>query len=197
MNGFAVCPALEGEHQARNVATALTVLATLEDETGTHKLMPDRVRDGLEHTCWPGRFQLVEAAVPVVIDGAHCVLSASALGQACKARFGDAPATVVVGFLKDKAGKDMLEALAEWVNIHDVIAVAPPTPRSVPVEHITETLKDMRIRSIKSAESVEQAISAGVTQAQDTQGYVVIYGSLYLVGPALAALGQSSAESST
>src|SRR5690606_38064373 len=107
--GGEVCSALKGEHQSANIAT---VLATLRELAKAWAVARERVTlakaaEGFAMVDWPGRFQVKRISnLDVVIDGAHCVLSATALGRACARYFGDRPAVAITGFLRDKAGHD-------------------------------------------------------------------------------------------
>lgn len=203
-DGLDLCPSLEGAHQAGNVATALTALVQLEEQLSQPryprdatplpwpKLLPTRIKAGLEHTAWQGRFQIFDGTVPVVIDGAHCAMSANALAIACGRRFGARPAVIVTGFLRDKAGTDLLAAIFSQLPVPQAVAVAPPSPRAVSTEHIQNALEQyLEPDLITVANSVKEALALARSIAEKINGYIIIFGSLYLVGPALNELTNS------
>ena len=199
-DGAVVCPSLMGVHQASNAATALVALLELEQglmETGAKPrargdwpvLEPGKVVKALENTTWPGRFQVMEKAVPVVVDGAHCAISAAALAAECRCRYGQRPAVIVTGFLRDKAATDLLGAVFHFLPVIGAVAVVPPTPRAVSAEHIEQALADyLEPSAMTCADSMAQGMDQALEKATECGGYVVIFGSLYLVGPALEAL---------
>jgi len=187
------CPALEGEHQARNVATALTALVQLEklqaniaSQAKPPVLTLNHIRRGIENTIWPGRFQVVQTEVPVIVDGAHCALSAAALARALVVHFPDKPAVIITGFLKDKAGEELLSAFAADINVFHAIALPPPTPRAVDIDHVRQALeKVFNPDQVTTSETINQALAEARQKAAAVNGYVVIFGSLYHIGPAL------------
>lgn len=197
--GLTVQPGLEGAHQAGNVATALTALCLYEAELARYegdtsapagRLTGERVARGLAQTHWAGRFQVIShAGLTYVVDGAHCALSSNALGRACRARFGDQPAVIITGFLRDKAGEEILDGVFQQVPVVAGVAIAPPTPRAVSADHIQAALEErLGAGAVPTAQSMAEALALASTAAQSAGAYVVIYGSLYLVGPALTEL---------
>lgn len=213
--GVDICPGLHGEHQAKNVSAVLAALLAYEAEArrlgnGDFALPVDRLVAGLESTVWPGRFQIVESGgMPFVVDGAHCALSAAALGAACRQHFGDRPAILVVGYLRDKAGEEILDGVLDQIPVKYAIGVVPPTPRAISGDSIEqalgERLGDKRVEmtnSIDAALALAREIGnavvdgniCGADQHSQVIGeaplppYVVVFGSLYLVGPALKVL---------
>ncbi len=208
-SGLAMQPSLEGAHQRSNAATALLALREFETELATGAwpdrptggpwpcLEPESVVAGIEHTFWPGRFSVVESNVPVVIDGAHCSISAAALANACRARFGEKPAILITGFLRDKSGEEMLEAIKNTIPVAAAIALPPPSPRALSADHITSALtKVLGAGRVQTATSVEAALIVARELAASNDGYVVVFGSLYLVGPAFEALKQPASFTS-
>lgn len=196
-DGFFVRPSLRGAHQAGNAATAFVALGAYEDALGrmgdeeaAERIEAGRVCVGLESAVWPGRFQeVVREGVDYVIDGAHCLLSAAALGRTCRERFGERGAVVVVGFLRDKTGDEILSGVFERVKVAGAVAVVPPTPRSASADHITGGLrKHLPPGAICEAVDMAEALKMATDAARAIGGYVVVYGSLYLVGPALDCL---------
>lgn len=196
--GLTLSPSLEGAHQAGNAATALTALLQLEGQLAQPRfsrnkkerpwpqLNPEKIKTGLEHTAWLGRFQLFDGDVPVVIDGAHCSMSANALALACRRRFGARSAVIVTGFLRDKAGTDLLGAIFHQLSVPQAVAIAPPSPRAVSTDHIQIALHQyLKPHDVLVAESMEEALAVASSSAEKVNGYIIIFGSLYLVGPAL------------
>jgi len=195
-----ITPGLRGAHQAQNCATALVALSEFasalaqsrEKSAGSmphsqqSHLSLQPIIDGLQQTCWPGRIEIFKKRqVPVIVDGAHCALSAAALARACREIHGQRPAVLVTGFLRDKAGSEILNAMFEQVPVQAAVAIAPPTPRSASVDEIRSAiLQHLPPDAVTSATSMAGALDHAISRAEQCGGYVVVYGSLYLVGPA-------------
>ena len=97
-------------YQAANVATAV---AAAEATLG-RALDAEATRGALARLRFPGRFELVREAPPVVIDGAHNPDAAHVLADAIREAWPD-PAhrpAVLLGILADKDVGGILEALA-------------------------------------------------------------------------------------
>lgn len=194
--GLSMTPSLGGRHQAANAATVLAALVEYErgGDLDGKIIDPAGVTQGIEQTTWPGRFQVVDGPVPVVIDGAHCGISARALGQACRDRFADRPVVLITGYLQDKAGSGMLREIIRAVPVKKAIALVPPTPRAVTADHIRDDLAAYinadDITTMTAGADMAEAMDHARTQAEALGAYIVIFGSLYLVGPAIRAAYQ-------
>lgn len=190
-SGATVCPSLKGEHQLGNVSAALAALETLSDAWGTagERLTLAGACKGFANTTWPGRFETRKiAGIDAVVDGAHCGLSAAALGRACNKYFGNRPAVIITGFLRDKAGAEMVQAFATHVNVAHAIAAVPASERSLPADEIYSVLQqEFGADKASRAPNITEALHQAVAIARDIpDAYVVVFGSLYLIGPALS-----------
>lgn len=196
--------ALPGEHQHHNAATVLTALTALEAALAAGEgggqapsggpwpaLRAEQVAAGLQNTHWPGRFTVIDgAAVPIVIDGAHCPLSTAALARTCKQRFGQRPAVLITGFLRDKAGGEMLRVMARELPVALAIPMPPDSPRAVPEAYIREALVAVFGEGkTEQADSPAEALKLAVERASVIGGYVVVFGSLYLIGSMITEAG--------
>jgi dihydrofolate synthase/folylpolyglutamate synthase len=165
---------LLGEHQAANCATAIAAL----DSAGI-PLRVDAVRQGLAKTRWPGRFQVIHGEPTVVLDGAHNVPGAQTLVDTMREQFSGKLVALIVGVLKDKDVEGVVNVLSGLTKRVFCVPVANDRT-SHPVE-----LAGMFGSQAEAVEGIEEAWNRAKRTGVDV---VVITGSLFLVGEALAQL---------
>jgi dihydrofolate synthase / folylpolyglutamate synthase len=179
----AVC-ALRGEHQAGNAGVAVG-MAELLGERG-FAIGSEAILRGLAQVRWPGRLQIVPGEPPIVLDGAHDVASAKALRRSLSQLFPQGKMIFVLGVSQDKDLEGIVEELLPAAEA--VIVTAANSPRSASLEALAEVCRrhfpDLICRTAKDTESA-------LAQAREGREgkVVVVTGSLYLVGEAMAALG--------
>jgi dihydrofolate synthase/folylpolyglutamate synthase len=168
-----------GRHQRENAALAARLLAALRRRGW--RIPEEAVRRGFAGARWPGRFEVVRRAPPVVVDGAHNVEAAAVLARAWKDLFGSRRASLIFACLRDKDAPAIARALAGVVS--RVVTVDLPTPRSRPASSLA-ALWSRRARA-------ESAPSFAAAWARVKDGPVLIAGSLYLAGMALKHFGRN------
>ena len=190
-------PALPGEHQAHNLGLAV---AMLRHQSAI--LVPDAaIAAAAGAAVWPARLQrladgpltrLAPEGSPVWLDGGHNPSAGDAIAAALD-RITATPSaiphrlTVILGML---ANKDIAGFLAPFAGRIDLV-VAVPVPghaHHAPAD-AARTASALGVRRANAAGTVEEAMRL-VTAADDPRGMppaVLIAGSLYLAGVALAA----------
>lgn len=190
-----VQPALLGQHQGRNAVLAAQAALTFDAE-----LTDDAIRAGIEHTVWPGRMEVLERAgqPPTLLDGAHNPHAARAFARALAGPRFAGPRHFVFGVLQDKNAAEMLEALAPRAASFTVTRPGSTRARE-PVEIESLLRKGVGYRGpVELAESPSLALAAARRRAQADGGWVVVCGSLYLVGDVRAELfGAADADGSS
>ena len=175
---------LVGSFNRENAVTAIAALKTLGLTKG--------MADGLGNVVWPGRFQRVGR---FIIDGAHNPPAARALAAALRkyAPFAGSVPTLVAGFCGDKDVDETLRILAPLVK--KGIAVRTNNPRSLDPAELARKMESAGISAI-SCDSVRLALEKLGSVPKKTGSVpkceavdVLICGSLFLAGEALAALG--------
>jgi len=172
---------LLGEHQRLNAALAITTARVLGSQIPVSE---DAIRAGLSQVEWPGRLQQIKAksGQTILLDGAHNPSGAMALRDAIAKHFPGKKPALILGILQDK----------EWASICEILAPLAQKLFIVPVSSERTTAPEELERAIRKANpgakvvvwnSLTQALEA---TAQDS--FVVITGSLYLVGEALELL---------
>jgi dihydrofolate synthase/folylpolyglutamate synthase len=195
---------LPGEHQKINAALALATVEVLQKQI---PVAEEEIRTGLANVSWPGRLQLIQRpnGQKILLDGAHNVAGVEALRAALRrgtpasgtARFkieprpavpeADAPTkyTFIVGFLGDK----------DWRPMCGILAPLAATIFTVPVASVRTADASDLAKAFHSANPQAQVVAcknfSEALNASKNEAFVVVTGSLYLVGEALERLGLS------
>jgi dihydrofolate synthase/folylpolyglutamate synthase len=173
---------LHGPHQGDNAACSL---AAAEAFFG-RRLDTRTVSDAFAMVEVPGRFEVVRRRPFVVLDGAHNPEGARAARATLDDDFaGRSPDILVVGFTGNRDPVAMLGAL-EASRSRLVIACKPPSPRGLDPEAVAAAAASLGVR----AEVVPNAASAAARALEqaDEDEFVLVTGSLHVVGEARAAL---------
>ena len=188
---------LRGRHQAANVAVADATLDAMK-ESGICTTGPEARRAGYAAARWPGRLELIEVdGRDVLLDGAHNPAGAAALAEALDDlrpflsggdRTSPSPATLLTAIMQDKDVPGVVRALARSAALEGarIICTRPDLARALPPAQLAGHWRT----AIPSARvEIEPDVGRALDRAlEDTQGPVVVAGSLYLVGAVRARL---------
>ena len=175
---------LWGDHQKINAALALATVEVLQ------KQMPvsaESIRAGLAVIDWPGRLQLVTrpGGQKVLLDGAHNADGAKALRAALEKHFPQLAPAIIFGALADKSWPDLCRILAPLAA--KIFTVPVASARTADARALAAVFHSANPAAAAVAcESLEEALIASKDEP-----FVVVTGSLYLVGEALERLGFS------
>jgi dihydrofolate synthase/folylpolyglutamate synthase len=161
--------ALAGSRQQVNAALAVEALAK-----ANLAISPRAVKTGLATVFWPGRFQHVEPHL--ILDGAHNPAASWHLVQTWKECHRGTTPTVIFGGLKDKNLSQMLEALSQIAARFFLVPVQ--NDRSADPSDL-ESPNDL-------PRTVYPDVRTAIAQARALRDPILVTGSLYLVGEALA-----------
>jgi dihydrofolate synthase/folylpolyglutamate synthase len=100
---------LLGQHQAANAAVAVATIEQLRARG--FEVSESALRDGLRHTSWPARVEILSRRPVVIVDGAHNEASIRALLETIREYFGRRPLKVLFGTSRDKDIPAMLRQL--------------------------------------------------------------------------------------
>ena len=173
-------PALVGEFQLANAATAIMALKSLSALP-----VPDAsIRRGLLEARLPGRFQKIMDRPEVIVDVAHNAQAASALAAQLKARNGARRTCAVVAMLADKPAADVIEQVSSEIDcwytagLDSVSRGLPAQDMAAVVERSASDVKLIAAPTVATA--CEQALTAA-----DKQDRIIIFGSFYTVAEAM------------
>ncbi len=171
---------LLGAHQGRNATLAAKVASLVLPDA-----REEAIRYGLESAYWPGRLEVLRTTPPVLLDGAHNAEGAQILASALSARrdLFAGPLHIVFGVLSDKDARTMVLALAPLAR--SMIFTRPGSARARDPREVS-----MLADPAKSAviDAPIDALREAQSRARADGGWVVVCGSLYLIGDVRALL---------
>ena len=168
-------------YQAPNAVTAAVAAGMALLSPSTFRTMR-MTFDSLRQMTFPGRFELLRATPPLVIDGAHNPQAAGVLATAIGEAFGTEPPVVVLAILADKDAEGIVRALtpvarAFVVSENDSPRCMPAGELATVVEHVTG-----------SPPLVQPYLPEALRAADALGGGIVVTGSLYTAGAVRALL---------
>lgn len=167
---------LIGSHQAENCALAFMAAQIVGQNDS--RVSWDAIKKGLTNAKWPGRFEIISDKPLTIIDGAHNPAGAKRLRENLDAFFSKKDIVFVLGILKDKDIRGIIDQL---IRPNDKVVVAAP------ISHRAGEPADIA-REIEATDvSIAGNLADGLRQAQDLvdlDGIICITGSLYLIGAA-------------
>lgn len=174
---------LHGEHQHHNAAVAVTCAQLLEGQGVA--VGDEAIRTGLRRTRWPGRLEQVPGHPPLLLDGAHNEDGVEALRAALDAPpYAGRPVHLVFGVVSDKRVEPMLRRLLP--RCASAVLTRLPTPRSLDPDGYLGLARTL-CPSVDVASSPEEGLERARLRA-GPDGWVLVAGSLYLVGAVKAQL---------
>ena len=176
---------LIGQHQLKNAAAALNVCAALREKGVSISL--DAIANGISHTTFPARLELLSKEPVILLDGAHNPGGAASLRDAIQKHLQGYHKIAVVGMLADK---DVHTALSLLIPLFDkVIAVSPDNPRAMSETDLAKIVESFGV-SAETETDYQKAYSRAVQYASQTpNGAVIMFGSLYLASTLRRACG--------
>ena len=179
---------MTGEHQARNAALAAAAAEWLQlDRLAT--VDEAAIRSGLEQSQMPGRLQVVHAEPLVILDGAHSPDRAKALAEAVQRLYltghPERRLILVIGCSAGHAPVVVVQRLAPLAA--EVIATRSAHPAAVPSSEVATAAQRAGLTATE-IEPVTEAVAEALCRARP-RDLVLVTGSLFAVGEALAALG--------
>jgi dihydrofolate synthase/folylpolyglutamate synthase len=179
-----LAPSLPGEHQKLNAALALATVKALQKRI---PISEEKIREGLQNVNWPGRLQLIKKpdGRKILLDGAHNVDGAKVLRAALEKNFAGEKPILIFGALADKNWPEIcriLSPLAAKMVCVPVASLRTADPRELAMG-FRSVNPDTRAIALKNLQEALNTI--------EDEPFVVVTGSLYLVGEALERLGLS------
>ena len=178
---------LIGEHQRQNAALALATVDILQPQI---PVAAEKIRAGLAGVNWPGRLQLIEkpGGRKILLDGAHNAAGAEALRVTLEKHFANTRPVLIFGALADKNWPDICRTLAPLAD--HILTVPVASDRAADAHELAAAFRSANPSA--KVESLEN-LAAAINTSKD-KPFIVITGSLYLVGEALERLGFSPAD---
>ncbi|HXI12747.1 MAG TPA: folylpolyglutamate synthase/dihydrofolate synthase family protein [Thermoanaerobaculia bacterium] len=177
---YAISSALAGAHQVSNLTLAVRTAEELASRFD--RITVASITRGIEETKWRGRFErFAIAGRSIFVDGAHNVSAAEAIVPSIE-QLVVRPRTLVFGIMADKDVESVARIL--FPHFDRLILTIPYAPRAASLEDLTAIAGSMGI-SASSEENPDEAFEVALAGGS---GSIVICGSLYLAGAAIAFL---------
>lgn len=172
--------ALEGAHQRQNAAVAVAVLEQL---TRLGVQVPDQaIREALANVQWPARIEHFDVGgTHIILDAAHNPAGAAALAAYLSdGRWRDA--TLVLGVMRDKDVRGMLEALVRPSQVWGLlVCTTAPAARALPAVELAALASEVTTGRVPVEAVADPA--AALDRARQRGRPVVAAGSIFLIGP--------------
>jgi dihydrofolate synthase/folylpolyglutamate synthase len=170
--------ALEGSIQYRNASAAIAAIESLD---AAYTLSEQTVGQALRTVRLAGRFQVVPGPVEWILDIAHNEPAARVFAEHVRERGVAGRTFAVVGILADKDAREIAAALESLVD-HWILCSLPGA-RGSSASDLAQRLR-LPAGQVTPANSVEEGCEAA--RAATVPGdRVMVFGSVYTVGPAL------------
>ena len=180
---------LRGRHQMDNAAVAIALAEALRDRG--FRITSPQIVEGLETATHAGRLELWPGKSPILFDGAHNSASTQALRNYLD-EFGSQPITLIFGAMRDKRVQEMLGILLP--KVHELILTALDNPRAASLEQLQKVAQAFLENSrIHLASSPQEALRRA-REVTQSEGIILITGSLYLIGDAQRILKSGTAS---
>lgn len=111
---------LLGPYQIDNAATALTAFITYHQQKKLPMAIAE-IREGLQHTVWPGRFERLATEPVIAIDGAHNEPAMVELVRSLHEHFNQHDVYIILAVLADKQYDEMVKTLMKVRNVHVIV----------------------------------------------------------------------------
>lgn len=174
---------MAGSFQARNGQLAISAMRVLRDYG--FSISDEAISTGLMEARIPGRAELIQDSVPVLLDGAHNAEKVAALVEDVPALLPvpEGKRIVVAGLLEAKQGDAMIASL---VPVTDVLIATSPQVFAKDAM-FTSTIKDYAYSAgyegdVYSQPDPMRAIEHALELAEPGRDAILVTGSLYLVG---------------
>ena len=172
-----------GRHQLDNLRGAWMAVRAFCRLAG-RTIDPAGVRSGIEAFQSPGRLEIVHDDPLVLVDSAHCPISARAAMEACAEHFPGRPVILVLGLMRDKKPEAILKNLSQAGIVSAVFTHTPPTPRARAAEDLAR-LAAPYFCHVRSHSRVEEALeSAMAFRRREPEALILVTGTAYSVAAA-------------
>jgi len=134
------------------------------------------IREGIEKTRWPGRFEKISQSPLIIIDGAHNEDAAKKLAQEVQNYFTKQKITYIIGVLADKEHAKMLELMLPYAN--KVYTVTPPNKRALDGVVLAEEVRGFGKKAVYCS-SIKEAVDLAIKEIKvgESDG-ILAFGSL-------------------
>ena len=167
---------LLGQHQLYNAAVVLTTMDVLKEQGWN--ISDEAIRKGLASVSWPGRFELVARDPLFIADGGHNPQCIEALVKNVRDYLGGRHLTILTGVLADKDYNEMYADMSQFAS--EFVTLTPANPRAMKSADLKAYLERFG-KPVHACDTAAEGV-AMAKQLAGTDGVVLAYGSLYMLG---------------
>ena len=173
-------PGLKGEHQYRNASAVILSVELLSKRLPVSELS---IRQGLENCRLPGRFQLINDKIPVLLDVGHNPEAVKTLVDYLAQAFPGKKIHAVFSMMRDKDIAGVLEIMNPV--IYDWFFAPLTNPRAATEILMREIFSQSRISRVSFGfTGFADAFKAAKSQAREDD-LLLVFGSFFLVSDCL------------
>lgn len=173
-----------GESQLENIACAIRVLEVLFDGGVLPGLKSKgilSVKESLEETVWPGRFEVLNKEPLIIMDGCHNADAAQKLCHTLQETLAGYHIHFVIGVLGDKEYEKIFAPILPLGK--SAACITPNNDRGLQQEVLVEVAKKyLPEENVKGFASVKEALDYALEQEKTKNTAVVVFGSLSYLG---------------
>jgi dihydrofolate synthase/folylpolyglutamate synthase len=166
---------LLGRHQLINAEVAVGIIEALKFYN--INLDIDSIRNGLYHTLWPGRCEVISRNPLIVLDGAQNVASATVLKEAVRENFKYKKLILALGISNDKDVKGICNTLRALAD--KVVLTRADNPRAIEPKILAKYFNG---KQVYATHSVKEAKTKVYNLATNREDLILVTGSLFVVG---------------
>jgi dihydrofolate synthase/folylpolyglutamate synthase len=175
--------AAPGLFQAENAALSISAIDLLANQHH-FSLTQESLVETFKTVKIAGRMEIIQRNPVVILDGAHNPHKMQSLADSLRLIYPNKAITVIVGILKTKDAKTILDII---IPLADQLIVTKPYVLGKPSIEPSELANDIHEidarKDIQIANNVKEAIALSLKNAQKDD-LIVITGSLYMLGDA-------------
>ena len=173
-------PGLKGEHQYRNASAVILAVEVLAKSLPVSDMS---IRTGIKNTLLPGRFQLINDKIPVLLDVGHNPEAVKTLVDYLNMTFPGKKIHAVFSMMKDKDIAGVLEIMNPVV--YDWFFAPLTNPRAATEPLMREIFSQSSVARVSFGfTGFAEAFNAAKNQAQEDD-LLLVFGSFFLVSDCL------------
>ena len=176
---------LVGAYQMKNAAAVLETVEVLR-QRGWH-ISDEAVVQGLKHTRWPARFEVLRRDPVFIVDGGHNPHGIRATAESLSRLFPGRKITFVTGVMADKDVEHILGLIVPLAD--QFFTVRPDNPRAMDAGELARRIEAMGAKATACA-SVRDGVDRAI-QAEGPHGVACALGSLYMSGEVRSCFGKN------
>ncbi|MDE7053845.1 MAG: bifunctional folylpolyglutamate synthase/dihydrofolate synthase [Oscillospiraceae bacterium] len=167
---------LAGRYQMNNAAVVLETVSALRERGW--RIPDEAVRDGMAHTRWPARFEVLRREPVFIVDGGHNPHGIQATAESLQRLFPGRKFTFVTGVMADKDVESILGLIVPLAE--QFFTVRPNNPRAMKAEELASRISALGAKATPCG-SVADGVAKAIA-AEGIDGVACALGSLYMSG---------------